>query len=205
VPAAKPITVRMLLTHTSGIQIYGVDNAFPRREPTDTLASFVPRLASVPLEYQPGSRWAYSNSFGFEVVRRLEAEVCERLATRDHRNRHQHRNPDELSSFHGNSPRANPSPRKMSTPDQPEKRMDLATAIKISLRAFAWGILGFVPLIGLLPGLYVLSCHSRVRREFGKEWNPAAAYLTAGVVLSYLGVVGSFCVVFGIVASITLS
>jgi CubicO group peptidase (beta-lactamase class C family) len=71
VPAARPITLRMLLTHTSGIQIYGVDNAFPRREPTDTLATFVPRLASVPLEFQPGSRWAYSNSFGYEVVARV--------------------------------------------------------------------------------------------------------------------------------------
>ena len=33
VPAARPITVRMLLTHTSGIQIYGVDNAFPVMSP----------------------------------------------------------------------------------------------------------------------------------------------------------------------------
>jgi CubicO group peptidase (beta-lactamase class C family) len=71
VPAVKPITVRMLLTHTSGLQIYGVDNAFPRREPTDTLASFVPKLAGIPLEFQPGSRWAYSNSVGFEVVARI--------------------------------------------------------------------------------------------------------------------------------------
>ncbi len=71
VPAARPITVRMLLTHTSGIQIYGVDNAFPRREPTDTLATVVPKLASLPLEFQPGSRWAYSNSLGFEVVARV--------------------------------------------------------------------------------------------------------------------------------------
>jgi CubicO group peptidase (beta-lactamase class C family) len=71
VPAARPITVRMLLTHTSGIQIYGVDNAFPRRDPKGTLATFVPKLASVPLEFQPGSRWAYSNSFGMEVVARI--------------------------------------------------------------------------------------------------------------------------------------
>jgi CubicO group peptidase (beta-lactamase class C family) len=61
----------MLLTHTSGIQIYGVNNAFPRREPTDTLATFVPKLASIPLEFQPGSRWAYSNSVGLEVVVRV--------------------------------------------------------------------------------------------------------------------------------------
>jgi CubicO group peptidase (beta-lactamase class C family) len=70
-PAARPITVRMLLTHTSGIQIYGVDNTFPPREPTDTLATFVPKLAGIPLEFQPGSRWAYSNSVGIEVVARV--------------------------------------------------------------------------------------------------------------------------------------
>ena len=93
----------------------------------------------------------------------------------------------------------------MSTLAQPEKRMDLATAIKVSLRAFAFGIVGFLPLIGLLPGFYALSCWNRVRTEFGQEWNPASSYLTAGVVLSTLGIIGSICVVFGIIASITLS
>jgi CubicO group peptidase (beta-lactamase class C family) len=70
-PAARPITLRMLLTHTSGIHIYGIDNAFPMHGPTDTLATFVPKLASTPLEFQPGSRWAYSNNIGFEVIGRV--------------------------------------------------------------------------------------------------------------------------------------
>jgi len=71
VPATRPITLRMLLTHTSGIHIYGVDNAFPNHGPTDTLATFVPKLAGVPLEFQPGSRWAYSNNIGYEVIGRI--------------------------------------------------------------------------------------------------------------------------------------
>ena len=71
VSATTPVTVRMLLTHTSGMQIYGIDNALPDRKPTDTLASFVPKLAGMPLEFQPGSRWAYSNSVGLEVVARV--------------------------------------------------------------------------------------------------------------------------------------
>jgi len=70
-PATKPITMRMLLTHTSGVHIYGVDNAFPMHSDTDTLATFVPRLATVPLEFQPGSRWAYSNNIGYEIVARV--------------------------------------------------------------------------------------------------------------------------------------
>jgi CubicO group peptidase (beta-lactamase class C family) len=69
--ATKPITMRMLLTHTSGVHIYGVDNAFPQHGATDTLATFVPRLATVPLEFQPGSRWAYSNNIGYEIVARV--------------------------------------------------------------------------------------------------------------------------------------
>ena len=71
VPATKPITVRMLLDHTSGMHVYGVDNAFPMHGPTDTLAGFVPKLAGVPLEFQPGSRWAYSNNIGYEVIARV--------------------------------------------------------------------------------------------------------------------------------------
>ncbi len=72
VAAERPITVRMLLTHTSGIQIFGVDNPdFPRPEPKDTLATRIPKLARAALEYQPGSRWAYSNGPGIEVVGRV--------------------------------------------------------------------------------------------------------------------------------------
>jgi hypothetical protein len=93
----------------------------------------------------------------------------------------------------------------MSAPSQPERRMDRANAIRISLRAFAWGILGFLPVIGLLPGFYAISCWNRVRIEFGNDWNPASPYLVAGVILSTLGIIGSICLVFGIIASITLS
>ncbi len=72
VPAERPITVRMLLTHTSGIQIFGVDNPdFPRAEPGDNLATRIPKLAKAALEYQPGSRWAYSNGPGIDVVGRV--------------------------------------------------------------------------------------------------------------------------------------
>jgi CubicO group peptidase (beta-lactamase class C family) len=70
-PANRPVTLRMLLNHTSGMQIYGVANASPRHGPGDTLATFVPNLAAAPLEFQPGSRWAYSNSIGYEVLARV--------------------------------------------------------------------------------------------------------------------------------------
>ena len=81
VPAAKPITLRMLLTHTAGVQVYGVDNSFPRRDPASTLATFVPKLAALPLEFQPGSRWAYSNSLGYEILARV-VEVASGMSYR---------------------------------------------------------------------------------------------------------------------------
>jgi CubicO group peptidase (beta-lactamase class C family) len=72
VAATRPITIKDLLTHTSGLQSIGIPNeAVPQIMPGDTLASWVPKLASVPLDFQPGSKWAYSNAVGFDVLSRI--------------------------------------------------------------------------------------------------------------------------------------
>ena len=72
VPSAREITVRDLLTHGSGLMSGGLGNAAaPRREPSDTLATFVPKLASVPLDFQPGTLWRYSGQAGFDVLSRI--------------------------------------------------------------------------------------------------------------------------------------
>ena len=63
----------------------------------------------------------------------------------------------------------------MSTPAQSEKRMDLATAIRISLRAFVWGIVGFLPVIGLLPGCYAVSCWRRAEANSARNGTPLLA------------------------------
>ncbi|MEM7366489.1 MAG: serine hydrolase domain-containing protein [Pseudomonadota bacterium] len=39
-----------------------------QRTPEDTLADVIPRLGSVPLDFQPGTRWAYSAGTGHNVV-----------------------------------------------------------------------------------------------------------------------------------------
>jgi CubicO group peptidase (beta-lactamase class C family) len=66
-PANRPITIRDLLTHTSGIvappQIPGASD--------ETLAHFLPAFTGTPLEFQPGTRWAYSNTVGFDVLARI--------------------------------------------------------------------------------------------------------------------------------------
>jgi CubicO group peptidase (beta-lactamase class C family) len=63
-PAWKGITVRHLLTHTSGIPDYtsektgGAINLH-----TDyTEEELVKKISSLPLEFQPGDKWSYSNS-----------------------------------------------------------------------------------------------------------------------------------------------
>lgn len=71
-PADRDITVRHLLTHTSGLMSIGVPNAAaPIRKPMEPLASFVSKLGSVPLDFEPGTNWAYSNIAGLDVAGRL--------------------------------------------------------------------------------------------------------------------------------------
>jgi len=74
VPAEHDITIKDLLTHTSGLSSGPMGQsevAKVRRKPTETLADYVPRLGSTPLEFQPGTRWMYSPSDGFDVLARI--------------------------------------------------------------------------------------------------------------------------------------
>jgi CubicO group peptidase (beta-lactamase class C family) len=74
VPADREITVRDLLTHTSGlmsggVSTSGVSDAMPKAG--ETVAQVMPRLKKAPLDFQPGTRWAYSPQFGFDVLVRI--------------------------------------------------------------------------------------------------------------------------------------
>jgi len=74
VPVEREVTIRDLLTHTSGL-VSGPISAFANRSvaagPKETLADYVPRLGKVPLEFQPGTRWAYSATAAFDVLSRV--------------------------------------------------------------------------------------------------------------------------------------
>src|SRR5262249_46364915 len=71
VPVDRPMTVRDLLTHTSGLT-YGfmertnVDAAYRKlgvadqARPGYTLRDMIAALATLPLEFSPGTRWNYS-------------------------------------------------------------------------------------------------------------------------------------------------
>ena len=74
VPADRAITVRDLLTHTSGLVSGTISNREAGRvaaTPKERLADYLPRLGRVPLEFQPGTRWAYSAAAGFDVLSRI--------------------------------------------------------------------------------------------------------------------------------------
>jgi len=75
VPANRPITVQDLLTHTSGLASGAISSREAGRvapqQPTDTLADLIPKLGQAPLEFQPGDRWSYSPSRGFDVLLRI--------------------------------------------------------------------------------------------------------------------------------------
>ena len=64
VKAARPITLRDLLTHTSGLGEYRVT------DPHWTLAAMSKVLAREPLHFQPGTRWSYSTA-GMDALGRV--------------------------------------------------------------------------------------------------------------------------------------
>ena len=96
-PASNPITIRHLLTHTAGLG-YGIVQTGPikdeydrlglvpgqvsrmpipgigRSEPVASLEAFADTLATVPLVYQPGTKWSYS--VGLDLMGRV-IEVVE--------------------------------------------------------------------------------------------------------------------------------
>ena len=70
-PADHEITVRELLTHTSGLVSGTNSNSANRKvglKGGESLSDYLPRLAQTPLEFQPGTRWAYSAQAGFDVL-----------------------------------------------------------------------------------------------------------------------------------------
>jgi CubicO group peptidase (beta-lactamase class C family) len=74
VPATREITVLDLLTHTSGLMSGPMGSsvtraAFDTRH--DVGLRWVEEIADSPLEFQPGTRWAYSAVAGFDVLSRI--------------------------------------------------------------------------------------------------------------------------------------
>jgi CubicO group peptidase (beta-lactamase class C family) len=76
IPADREIMIVDLLTHTSGLASGGPSAAemsklMRERKPTETLADFIPRLAVLPLDFQPGTKWRYSGLAAFDTLGRI--------------------------------------------------------------------------------------------------------------------------------------
>ena len=74
IPATREITIQDLLTHVSGLGSGPASNAEMSRiarKDTEGLTEFVPRFGTTPLDFQPGSRWAYSPLFAFDTLGRV--------------------------------------------------------------------------------------------------------------------------------------
>jgi len=74
VPAQRPITVKDLLTHVSGLgsgPMADSEIARVARKEGEKLSDYIPRLGGTALEFQPGSRWTYSPGAGFETLGRI--------------------------------------------------------------------------------------------------------------------------------------
>jgi len=72
--ASREITIHDLLTHTSGLMSVAVPNTTAPDSNdllTSTLEKMMPRFAAVPLDFQPGTKWAYSNWAGFDILARI--------------------------------------------------------------------------------------------------------------------------------------
>ena len=78
----RPITVRDILRHTAGLTAGGSDETpvgaiykeIDPRSRTNTISQVSEKLAQVPLAYQPGTRWLYSDSVD------VQAALAEKLS-----------------------------------------------------------------------------------------------------------------------------
>ena len=75
VPADREVTVHDLITHTSGLVSGGAGSrAAGRIAPRDTngtVADWTAALGAAPLDFQPGTRWAYSGLAGIDTLGRI--------------------------------------------------------------------------------------------------------------------------------------
>jgi CubicO group peptidase (beta-lactamase class C family) len=73
VPADRELTIRDLLTHTNGLMTGGIGSKSgpPRMVEGDMLATYIPKLGAVPLDFQPGTQWAYSGYAAPDTLSRI--------------------------------------------------------------------------------------------------------------------------------------
>ena len=75
IPATREITIQDLLTHVSGLNSGGpasnAEVAKAALKAGESLADYIPRLGTTPLDFQPGTRWQYSATAAFDTLERV--------------------------------------------------------------------------------------------------------------------------------------
>jgi CubicO group peptidase (beta-lactamase class C family) len=75
VPATRELTIQDLLTHVNGLNTGGAaSNAEVAKialKAGESLADYIPRLATTPLDFQPGTRWQYSATAAWDTMERV--------------------------------------------------------------------------------------------------------------------------------------
>jgi CubicO group peptidase (beta-lactamase class C family) len=125
VPVDTPVTIHHLLTHTSGLTGGGIESV-GRHTKEDTLATYIPRLGKAPLDFQPGTQWAYS--MGLDVVARIIEIVSE--TPFDVFLRERIFNPLEMNDTHFNLPSDKESRRPVLTGPGASKAKEWGAATK---------------------------------------------------------------------------
>jgi CubicO group peptidase (beta-lactamase class C family) len=72
----REVTIKDLLTHVSGLGSGAMSNSTisapaVQRKQGEKLADYIPRLGNTALEFQPGTRWAYSAQSGHDTLGRI--------------------------------------------------------------------------------------------------------------------------------------
>jgi CubicO group peptidase (beta-lactamase class C family) len=74
-PHAREVTIRELLAHTSGLHDYlDTPQADQLSSKPISYDELIARIAPLPLDFTPGSRWAYSNT-GYQILGRIIEKV----------------------------------------------------------------------------------------------------------------------------------
>jgi len=75
VPASREITIQDLLTHVNGLNTGGPASSSEvakiALKAGESLADYIPRLATTPLDFQPGTRWQYSATAAWDTLERV--------------------------------------------------------------------------------------------------------------------------------------
>jgi CubicO group peptidase (beta-lactamase class C family) len=74
VAPTREVTIKDLLTHVSGLASGTMGNSTVQaiaRKQGEKLADYIPRLGGTALEFQPGTRWAYSAQAGHDTLGRI--------------------------------------------------------------------------------------------------------------------------------------